>query len=400
MGRRTGLIAATIFLAAFSIYLLSAVRKDRLVSPTNAHFNLLADAFLQGHLFLANPPSTYDLTLFNNRWFVPFPPLPALLMLPFVAAFGAERINTVLFSLVIGAVNVTLVFLILCAMADRGWIKLNAVDNLWLTILFGVGSVHWYITTLGTVWFVSQICTVLFIALAVWTAIVFDSPILSGALLGTAMLARPNVALTYPLLVAIAVMKIPREQLRWKTVGRRAAFLAIPLFVATVVLLAYNWARFENPFNFGYQTQNVYPEMAQDLLTFGQFNLHYVARNFWAMFLALPQWNAEIQSIVPLDAGMSIFITTPALVFLARARQKSPLVIGAWVSIALLLIPLLTYYNTGAAQFGYRFSLDLMVPVLMLLALAANDIVSWPMRLLISVGIIVNAWGVMWFGGA
>ena len=46
---------------------------------------------------------------------------------------------------------------------------------------------------------------------------------------------------------------------------------------------------------------------------------------------------------------------------------------GAGRKPELLFIPLVTHYNTGMWQFGNRFSLDLMTPVLALLALAAGQ---------------------------
>jgi hypothetical protein len=395
---RVLLISVAIFVAAISVYALSSVRKERLASPGNAHFDLLASSFLRGHLHLVDPPSTYDLTLFKGNWYVPFPPLPAILLLPAVASLGINGVNTVFFANMLGAFNVTIMFLILQRMSFLQWTSLNIVDNLWLTILFGIGSVHWFVATLGSVWFLSQLSAVLFVALAVWSAIRSDSAILTGTMLGGAMLARPHLALLYPMLAAIALTKTPAPSQR-RTIKRWVVFSTIPLVIAIGALLAYNWARFENPFDFGYQTQNVYPEMAQDLQSFGQFNLQYVPRNFWAMFLALPQWDAQTSTLVPLNAGMSIFITSPALFFLLRARERTPITIGAWASVALVMIPLLTYYNTGAAQFGYRFSLDFMVPVLILLALTAKDRVSL-IRILIILGIIVNAWGVFWFWGA
>ncbi len=94
---------------------------------------------------------------------------------------------------------------------------------------------------------------------------------------------------------------------------------------------------------------------------------------------------------------MSVLLTTPALIYLVRARKRSFLVAGAWTALGLLLIPLVTYYNTGSWQFGYRFSLDLMTPVLVLLAVAAGQRVDWAMRILILLGVAVNAWGVYWF---
>jgi hypothetical protein len=87
---------------------------------------------------------------------------------------------------------------------------------------------------------------------------------------------------------------------------------------------------------------------------------------------------------------MSLFLTTPALVYIFGGRRHSVQVLGAWLALVLLLIPLVTYYNTGWWQFGYRFSLDFMAPVL-LLVVGAGALVGWPMRLAILLGILMNA---------
>ena len=63
-----------------------------------------------------------------------------------------------------------------------------------------------------------------------------------------------------------------------------------------------------------------------------------------------------------------------------------------------MLMVLLFYYNTGYFQFGNRFSLDFMIPVMALLAVAAGKRVSSLMRMLILLGVCVNAWCVwLWY---
>jgi hypothetical protein len=69
---------------------------------------------------------------------------------------------------------------------------------------------------------------------------------------------------------------------------------------------------------------------------------------------------------------------------------------GAWAALGCTVIVLLSYYNTGATQFGYRFSLDFMPEVVVLLACALARI-SWLMRVLIILGVAINAYGVAWF---
>ncbi|CAN5511452.1 hypothetical protein BH10CHL1_BH10CHL1_42400 [soil metagenome] len=392
-----------IFVLALAVYWGTAVWFKGADTPDTAYFNHLADAFLNGQLYLAQPPSTHDLTQYNDHWYVPFPPLPALLMLPWVALAGLAAVQTVLFCALFGALNVALIYLILDGLTQRGWSKLNTTDNLWLTLLFGLGSVHWYMATIGSVWFVAQICTVTFVALAVWMAIWRPigrgSPWLAGLALGLAMTGRPNVALIWLLLLGIGAMHLRTKdgQVAWPALIRWAIASAIPPLVAIAALLLYNKARFGNPLDFGYLTENVADRLKELLDTYGQFNLHYVAKNFWAMWLAGPQWDAKLNFWVPDGQGMSLLLTTPALIYLVRARRPSALTISAWVAVVTLLVPLLLYYNTGWYQFGYRFSLDFMTPVMVLLAIAAGERTTWSLRALILVGVVVNLYGVIWW---
>lgn len=387
--------ALLIFGLAWGIYWLSAALLGRTQSPTSAYFDSLADAFLHGRLDLVAPLSTDDLTPYQGRWYVPFPPLPALLLLPWVAMGGVEHVNTVVFGAAMGAANVALALLLLQSLARHGWTQLGLADNLWLTALFGIGSVHWYMATLGSVWFLAQICSLTFVLAAAWIAVSAGAPLLSGAALALAMLGRPHLALCCPLLLGIGFRHLREHGAR--RLGAWAAMLLAPLLLAGALLLVYNQARFGNALDFGYTRQNVAPELAANLRIYGQFNLHYLPHNLWAMLLAGPIWDAAKNRFLPTIDGMSLLLTTPALVYLAQARSRSALALGAWLSFGLVLVPLLTYYNTGWWQFGYRFSLDFMTPVVLLLALVAGARVGWTMRSLIILGVLANAWGLWWF---
>lgn len=393
------IVALFVGLAALAVYWGTPSYFERTATPDVAYFNQLAEAFLQGRLYLAEPASTHDLTFYAQRWYVPFPPLPALLMMPWVAVMGVASLNTVFFAALFGALNVALIFLLLSGLARRQWTHLGLTDNLWLTLLFGLGSVHWYMATIGSVWFVAQICTVTFVALALWLAVEERAPWLVGLALALAMLARPNVLLTWPLLLGMAATHLTTDEqpLQWPRLIRWALLSAIPLVVVMGGLLLYNRARFGNPLDFGYLTENVAEKLVPALRRYGQFNLHYLPKNFWAMWLAGPQWDEEMRFWRPDPEGMSLLLTTPALIYLARARQRSWLIIGGWSAFCLLLAPLLLYYNTGWWQFGYRFSLDFMAPVMVLLALAARQRVTGSMRLLILAGVLVNLYGVVWW---
>ena len=115
------------------------------------------------------------------------------------------------------------------------------------------------------------------------------------------------------------------------------------------------------------------------------------------MLLAPPAWPADSAFPAPDGRGMSLLMCMPALLMLAFARRNGPLALGAWLALLLLLVPLMLYYNTGWRQFGYRFSLDFVLPVIVLLATAAGRRMPVPMLAAIGVGIVVNAWGTWWW---
>lgn len=387
-----------VFLFTLLIYWATAIWVGRTTTPPMAYYNELAEAFAQGRLYLIDPPNTLDLTQHEGRWYVPFPPLPALVMLPWVALAGVENTSVMVFSFVAGAGTVGLLWLILEAMTARGWSRLRPVDNLWLCTMFAIGSVHWSITIAGTVWYLAQVFGVLLLALSIWLAVGRGSAWLAGMALGIAMWGRPHLLLAWPLLAGIAAERLGAgegrlDRRRWVGWCVRSA---IPLVVSVAGLLGYNQARFGHPLDFGYWRQNVDPELYGDLHTYGQFSFHYIPRNLYVMLLAPPVWDEWMEQLVPDEHGMSILLTSPALVLLWRARQLRPLVRGAWLAIGLILIPLLTYYNTGWVQFGYRFSLDFLLPALVLMAVAAGPHLALLIRFLILAGVVVNAWGTDW----
>jgi hypothetical protein len=106
--RRTRSEHVLIGAIAIALYWLGAVLTKHTTTPDTAYFNQLADAFLHGRLHLGTPTVTHDLTQHNGNWYVPFPPLAAIMMMPFVAVVGLARMNTVVFAAVVGGFNVAL----------------------------------------------------------------------------------------------------------------------------------------------------------------------------------------------------------------------------------------------------------------------------------------------------
>ena len=73
---------------------------------------------------------------------------------------------------------------------------------------------------------------------------------------------------------------------------------------------------------------------------------------------------------------MSLLVTSPNLAYVVAPAERSHLTRPLWITIALAALPGLLYQNSGYIQFGYRFSLDYMIYLMMLLA----SIATWSSR--------------------
>ena len=94
--------------------------------------------------------------------------------------------------------------------------------------------------------------------------------------------------------------------------------------------------------------------------------------------------------------GLAIWVTTPALLLILWPKQKPPIHRALWITVACVAAPSLLYMNSGWVQFGYRFSLDYMVFLVVLLAIGGRPI----SRLLIAACIAINLFGAVTFDRA
>jgi hypothetical protein len=67
-----------------------------------------------------------------------------------------------------------------------------------------------------------------------------------------------------------------------------------------------------------------------------------------------------------------------------------------WCSVFLILMTHLLYFNSGAIQFGYRFSLDFVPLIVLLLGYTLKEGLEKIGYILISYGFCINVIGAIW----
>jgi hypothetical protein len=356
------------------------------------HFVYLAESFLHGHLDLVHVPDPpYDLTSFEGRWYVSFPPLPALLMLPLVAVRGLA-VSDIAFSVAVGALSVSLFYVLLARLKIGDW-----GSGLWLCVLLGLGTPLWYCAALGSVWYTAHVVAVTCLCLYALEVVGRNRPVWAGLWLGLGFLARVPVLLAFPLSLVPGLQKA-----RYRREGARILLLfALGTAPALLGQAGYNWARFGNPLEFGYRWMNSPGPLLERQATWGQFSLHFLPENLYTLLVRPPLVSVAPLRVTPDPWGMGLLLTCPALLLglrgtLVEVGRVRSLRLGSWLTVALVAVPSLLYFNTGSYQFGYRFALDWLPLGVLLVALGTDGRLRRWGKVLVVVSVLMHLWGVLW----
>ena len=365
------------------------------------HFVYQADAFLRGQLHLAaDPPNLNDWVRLGARWYVSFPAFPAVVMLPFVALFGLQ-LNDVVFTLGFAAANVGLLWLVLRRLAEACDSRRTSREDAVLALAYGFASVAWYCSIRGEVWYTAETLGVTLTCLYLLAAHRARHPVLAGALLALGAATRTPTVFAAPfffaeLLAPNGSLRLDDLRTRRTAILRAVTGFGVAALVCGVPFLALNHARFGEWLEFGHRhlyQNRVNPQIEK----YGLFSYQYLERNLHAALTRLP----TIASWNPLrlgfdGEGMSLLVTSPFLLFLLWPVERPRLHRALWLTVACVAVPGFFYQNSGYYQFGFRFSLDYMPELMLLLALGGRRLGGWFLAA-VAAGVAVNLWGALTF---
>jgi hypothetical protein len=435
------------------------------------HFEWQALAFLEGKAAIRFPvdatPDSPGNAFFQDvlpvplgpdgvpRGLIPFPPLPAVLLVPFVALWGHATDGQMIFA-ILGALDVGLAWWVLGRLPVRTWVRVAS------TIFFAFGTVFWYAAQIGTTWYQAHVLAVGLALAAIGVAIGHDRnaardedelnddepaagaappasstrnwlvpdrrQFLAGLLFGLACTSRLTMVFAAPFFILVGAGG------SWQRRGLSAALGAgIPI----ALLVVYNVVTTGHIVHPGYEY--LYRLEAGFYLPL-HYNLdwaiedpRYLPQNFGIMFLNTPVFeptvvpsalgtggplcttpdavrglfNRDCPLVLPQDTGMSVLLTSPAYLLVLPALRwgygHSRLVTGAALAIVVVAFVNLMHFSQGWVQFGYRFSNDFVPWALLLVALGLERIArrgwsAWTIVavVLIGISVAVNLWGVVW----
>jgi len=455
-------VAVGLLLALLALAIYSATRVDRYYD----HFVWQAAAYLEGQAAIRYPvegtPGVSGNAFFQDvlpivtsdgvsRGLLPFPPLPAVLLLPFVALWGLATDDQAIFTL-LAAVDVAICWWMLGRLAVRPAIRVGG------TMFLAFGTVFWYTAQVTTTWYQAHIVAVGLTLLAVGIAVGADpsavrdaddddgvrsaisGPVdlrsalrvdsrqfVAGLLFGLACTARLTVIFAAPFLALVG------SGGNWR---RRSWSAGLGAAIPVLVLVAYNLATTGHVLHPAYDylyalEANGYPTLGYHP-TWAVEDPRYIPQSLGIALFGLPDvlpvalpdslsldptlvctepgstrglFDLACPLVVPRDTGMSMLLTSPAYLLAApmlRRYARSRLVSAAILAIVAVSVVNLMHFSQGWVQFGYRFSNDVAPFALLLVALGAERLArrhTWGMPVvmgLIVISITINLWGVLW----
>ena len=369
--------AACIAALVFGIYFVTSKG-----STPYDHFVRLVDAFFDGRLYLVDAPPWLELARYGEKAFVINPPAPTLFVLPSVAIWGLNT-NQAIICMMVGAGAIGLFWV---AATQLGW---NTRFRIAIIILFAFGTNFWWAATDGGVWMFAQVSAVFFLMAALVETTGNNRPWLIGLLVGLAGLSRLPTFLAFPFFAYTIANGVGDRRI----IIRRLVVFGLALAAMGGLYLLYTYGEYGS-FTFGYEKGQF---MDEPWFSEGLFDISYIPRQLNAILFYVPVFTDQFPYFKPSFMGLGLFLTTPALLYVFRARLKERLSLVALAALLLISIPIVTYGATGWLQFGYRFSLDLFPFMAILVASGMRHRLDRFKIALILLSCAISLWGTLSF---
>lgn len=342
----------------------------------------LADAFLHGRLYLVDAPSWLELARYGEKAYVINPPAPTLFLIPWVAIWGIST-NQAIVSMLVGAGAMGLFWV---AGAQLRW-RLSFRAAMFVLVAFGTNL--WWAASDGSLWTFAHVSAVFFLMAALVETTGKNRAWVVGVLLGLAGLSRLPAFLAFPFF-AYTVAHGAEDR---RMVVRRLALFGLALTMMVGLYLAYNFGRYGTWLDQGYYHAQY---ASEPWFSEGRFDISYIPRHVDAILFYVPRFVEEFPFFKPSYVGLGLFFTTPALLYVFRTKLRG-LPLAALVGVLATAVVWVVHGTTGAAQFGYRYSLDALPLFAVLVAYGMQRRLDRLKIAIILLSCAVNLWGTLCF---
>jgi hypothetical protein len=357
-------------LAVFVVFLaFYAITAGSDTNPFNAHVRQ-AFALVHGHTYI-DAPNYIEHAQIGPYSYQLHPMLPSLLLMPFVAMWGADT-NQTIFSIICGALDVALAWRLL------GRFRLTPDARIWLTVFFGAGTIIWYESVHGTSWGVSMVVAITMTLLALDETFAKARSEWVGLFAGLAALARYDLAFVWPVYLGLLYVRGRNiRELIWFIPG---------CVLSAAIYITFNEIRYQSLFDRGVF---IFAPPGSHL-----FGWEHFPGNFYTLFFMSTRLDSAFPYIHPTFGGQALILTSPAFVLALRPSLRRVQTALVAVAALIAMTPSLFYFTNGFAQYGTRHYLHTFPFLLVLMAFGMHRRVDQLSRILIAASVVMIAFGV------
>lgn len=369
-------------LSLFSVYVYLGVGQKN----WDKSLVLLSEQFLRYKISL--PINEYlpiaDIADYKYNFYVYFGPFPSILLMPFVAIFGKEFPQYF-----IGVFSIIVSFIAVYSLSKK--FKFSSLDSLWLSLFFVFSTVLFSTSVMNISAYQVEALGVPFVLLSLNEYFGKKRGIFIGIFLAFAVLTR------FTLLLSIIFFIV--EFLKRRINKRQFILILIPFLISIVLLGFYNQRRFHSFFETGYNySRNLYSFPLSENLKHGSISLSHIPANLYSFLIMSPQpllaqehgFFLKFPYLTANPWGMAIWYTSPLFIFAVTRFKRSKYTTSAFLAFVGLSMPVLTYYSIGFSQFGYRYALDFLPFLFLLLLPCLSPKLSKTAIALIAIGVVFN----------
>jgi hypothetical protein len=263
-----------------------------------------------------------------------------------------------------------------------------------LALFIPLGTWTWANLAFGGAWQIALGFALLGQLAALYFILLSPRILAAGLCFAVAAGNRTEVFLVAPVFAWLISMALPREN--WRKA--MATFVA-PAFVLGLLTLAYNYARFSSPLDFGYA--RIPGVLNEPWYQHGIFSIHAIPLN--AREMLFEPWRVldKFPYLRPGGFGGSIFLSSPVLFLLFRGsrgeHRNASMVWASWCAIAILTILLWCHGNPGGWQYSYRYAMVLLPWMYMILLEKSPPAMTKTEWALFLASFLINIWGTYLF---
>lgn len=337
----------------FTVILLT-----NLLTKQEQHHSFLAQSFLQGKTYFVETPGSWaDTAAYKGKYYWTQGPMPSVILLPFV--FVWEKFDKFFYQSYLQLVFIALIFKNIMDIFTLR--KYSKTDAFYLAYGFCFASSFIGVAILSWSWYFSQVLATLLIVLFLKEYLIRKNLLKLGLLGGILFATRAFASF----IVLIPAIEIFLKQDKSKSRFMKLLTLLGPYAAFVFAMLVYNLIRFGNLFEQGYLFA-INPDFHEKAKEYGVFSLIHIPGNLYYMLLngpttVLKDGLSKVLTYPYFKAdhwGMSIFITSPYLLYLFFLRHNERISKIFFIVIAVIALPIVMFYGVGFRQFGYRYSLD------------------------------------------